>query len=1132
MYRSQTSTYSKIMILSFGRMFSAVMAWCLSMVSMTAETTMMPSLSNASSPFRGKILNDHYNGNTWVSYPHVENPASLDQDPFGRLLVAEAHRFNNGTPDLRSNRHMIQDDYKSKSVGDRLKIYQKYQHIKPMDWYTEHSERLVLLEDKDGNGVADHRTLYADGFDDPLDGIGFSVLAERNATYFTCIPALRKLIDADGDGRADSNDKILDGFGVRISFTGHDLHGITRGPDGRLYFSVGDRGYQVVDDNGKVHQESGRGAVFRCNSDGSGFEVFAYGLRNPQELAFDDHGNLFTFDNDGDIQDSARVVYVLKYSDSGWDMSHQSAHQYVRDLDWGDFHVAKSVWVGEKMYDVFNPDSPQWVHPPVGHAGEGPSGVIRMTGNSVPASLRNSFLLTDYRGAATRSQTIAIKLRSSGAGFQVSKVEPFIEGLAASDVELGYDGNIYFADYGGGWRVNENGSIQVLFPIDEQLKSNGEEVARMFEKGFEELSTSKLVTFLSHPDQRVRQESQFTLVKREEFSSFIEILQKDGEFSISSLHAVWGLGQLVRSGNQQISPILLQALNSPHEEVRANVARVIGDAQIESGREALLEALKDPSARVVSLSAIALGEICKVGDEEASTAILEVAAGNRGAEFDVTLRHALLSGLHRLALPEFLGALSKSPSYEQRLLAVLALRRMEHKLLGSFLNDPHEIIRHEAIRAIYDTKALLSSAGSALQSISLSNLPYYLQVRVAGACFRLGTEVGASNLIRHASNASLEPDVRLYALRALERWNNPPQFDAVLGHHRPLDPSPFDLTIHSSKHASDFLTFLANEMNPEIASLGTEVAKILGISLNPKLLRQQVTDIDLDPQVRIASLQTLSELKVKRDDELFLNLLNDPSEEVRAFVLNEGFVRGFDDIKTIAVEAVAEEALIVARQAIRNLVDSNVTQLIEFWQNRELQVRPELWLDLYLALSSTDNPKAKQVAATYAAGDPSRVHALSLSGGSPLAGDLVFRNQGACMQCHQINGQGGVQGPELSLVGDRLHSDKLLESLVNPSAEITPGYGLSNFELVSGSSLVGRLVEENEEMLTVITPDGKDHQINENELVSISPPISAMPALGLTLSPVDLRDLIAYLGSRNKKDLAQLRRLQHGSKKQ
>ena len=91
---------------------------------------------------------------------------------------------------------------------------------------------------------------------------------------------------------------------------------------------------------------------------------------------------------------------------------------------------------------------------------------------------------------------------------------------------------------------------------------------------------------------------------------------------------------------------------------------------------------------------------------------------------------------------------------------------------------------------------------------------------------------------------------------------------------------------------------------------------------------------------------------------------------------------------------------------------------------------------------------------------------------------------------------------------------------------------MSNFELVSGSSLVGRLVEENEEMLTVITPDGKDHQINENELVSISPPISAMPALGLTLSPVDLRDLIAYLGSRNKKDLAQLRRLQHGSKKQ
>mgnify|MGYP001256430391 FL=1 len=141
----------------------------------------MPELSNKSAPFRGKINHPGYVGHTWVTYPHVENPASLGIDPMGRVFVAEAHRFNLGVPDLRSNRHMIQDDYKARKVEDRLKMYQKYQDKRPMSWYTDYPERLIMLEDKDGNMVADYRSLFSDTFNDALDGIGFSVLAERDA---------------------------------------------------------------------------------------------------------------------------------------------------------------------------------------------------------------------------------------------------------------------------------------------------------------------------------------------------------------------------------------------------------------------------------------------------------------------------------------------------------------------------------------------------------------------------------------------------------------------------------------------------------------------------------------------------------------------------------------------------------------------------------------------------------------------------------------------------------------------------------------------------------------------------------------------------------------------------------------
>ena len=86
---------------------------------------------------------------------------------------------------------------------------------------------------------------------------------------------------------------MVDGFGVRVCFKGHDLHGITRGPDGRLYFFVGDRGYSVINDQGERLAAPSRGAIFRCDDDGSNFEVYAHGLRNPQEIAFDEYGNLY-----------------------------------------------------------------------------------------------------------------------------------------------------------------------------------------------------------------------------------------------------------------------------------------------------------------------------------------------------------------------------------------------------------------------------------------------------------------------------------------------------------------------------------------------------------------------------------------------------------------------------------------------------------------------------------------------------------------------------------------------------------------------------------------------------------------------------------------------------------------------
>ena len=126
-------------------------------------------------------------------------------------------------------------------------------------------------------------------------------------------------VDAESaeGGVAEQREVMFDGFGVHTSLMGHDMHGLIVGPDRRLYFSIGDRGLHV-EHEGKVHDYPHEGAVLRCELDGSKLEVVHRGLRNPQELAFDQWGDLFTGDNNSDGGDKARLVQILPGADSGW----------------------------------------------------------------------------------------------------------------------------------------------------------------------------------------------------------------------------------------------------------------------------------------------------------------------------------------------------------------------------------------------------------------------------------------------------------------------------------------------------------------------------------------------------------------------------------------------------------------------------------------------------------------------------------------------------------------------------------------------------------------------------------------------------------------------------------------------
>ncbi|MEN3940223.1 HEAT repeat domain-containing protein [Prosthecobacter sp. SYSU 5D2] len=1087
----------------------------------------LPPMKNVREPFPGIVKHPGYDAHTWVRFPFVENPGSFGIDPKGWLFVAEANRFWRGVPDLRGANELIREDFQAETLEDRTKLYKTWEARFPKDFFTSTADRLIRLEDRDGNGAADHRTVFSDRFKEPLDGLGFSVLAEDDAVYFTCIPSLWKLTDANDDGVADAEEALVTGFGVRVSFIGHDLHGITRGPDGRLYFSVGDRGYHVTTKDGRVLAGGGRGAIFRCESDGSGFEVFCKGLRNPQELAFDEEGNLFTFDNTGDIGDVARMVYALEGSDSGWDMSHQSAHQYVTVLDWEDFHPQKSMWVAERMYDLFNEEQPQWVYPPASHVARGPSGVTWLTGESVAEDLRGKFLLSNYRGASQVTTVLSVGIRPKGAGYAASSEDVFVEGVGVSDVELGYDGNIYLCDFGGGWSVNTNGAIEVLTPKDEGQKKAGAEMQAVFAKGLKDEAVAKLVGYMESPDRRLRQAAQFELVKRNEMATLTALAADAAKPVKIRLHGIWGLDQLGRKGTP-VSEALLGLTKDKEVEIRANAARTLGSVHAQDSRDALLALLKDESPRVRSLAAIALQRVVKPGDVQVTDALYELAAQNGSGTVDAVLRHAVLSALDRVGTVPAATARASSANREERLTALLFLRRHESAETAVFLKDTDPLIRREAVRAIYDTAAVDGPAGDALAALAkeTSAFPPTIQQRIVAANYRRGAAANAMNLLMMVRDEKLADATRSAALHGLRLWEKQIVTDPVLGIYRPLPKSERTLAALGQVIDADLRALLAGDLPPQLASLALKLAAETGVRLEPKTLQNFAANKALADEVRTAALDSLVSSAPAEATALVRSLIKDASPTVTAAALAHGFALKLDGLTDTARQAITKGPLIIAHAGIAGLASLHPEEIEALWKDRESNgLRKSLWLDVFLALQTMTTPSSQALVAAHVNSAPDAVFRLTETGGNARLGEAVFRNQGACLQCHKVGSDGGIQGPDLTQIGQRMQPDKLVESLVNPNAVIAPGYGLAAITMKDGTLLMGRLAKETETDVEVVAMDGKSSTLARSAITTIAPPVSAMPPMGMALPPKDLRDLVAYLtslkkGGKAKKDAA------------
>jgi len=531
----------------------------------------------------------------WAANPQVANPVAISIDEKGRIYVAECFRRHTSTLDIHMRKEWLDDDLACRRHEDQVAYHEKRMGERAKEWKVE-SERIRILEDRSGTGWADRATVFSDGYRNLCEGIGAGVLVRNGEVWYSCIPNLWYLKDTDGDGQADVRKALHHGFGVHLGASGHDFHGLRFGPDGKLYMSHGDRGFHIEAD-GKVLSFPDGGGVLRCNPDGSDLEIVCVGLRNPQELQFDQYGNLFTGDNNiskaPDVGETCRWTYIVEGADYGWRIGYQF-------MQTGGAWCAEEQWKLEAGFQV----------PHVARLGHGPSGVTVHPGvAAIPERYRNHFFMCDYPGGI-----YTFEMKPKGASFEMVGLEKFLWDLQTPDVEFGPDGAMYVADWVGMWDKVDKGRIWKL--ADPELLKDSAVLSVKKLGGLRTvLAFERFVALLKDESPRVRFFAAMGLGKigkRDAIGPILDFLRTNNNedrmlqhAGIMALTGIEDIESIVKAGKDASPVVRMAALVALRKLKRPELAGFLRDADPKLVLEAARAIYDEPiDAALPELAAI------------------------------------------------------------------------------------------------------------------------------------------------------------------------------------------------------------------------------------------------------------------------------------------------------------------------------------------------------------------------------------------------------------------------------------------------------------------------------------------------------------------------------------------------
>ncbi len=1008
----------------------------------------------------------------FAAEPMLINPTSIDVDEKGRVWVCEGVNYRRlpfGRPTLRKE-------------GDRI----------------------VVLVDETGEGKATKAVTFYQGTE-IIAPLGIAVAPYPNPDkkgaisykVFVCqSPDILLFEDKDGDLKADGPPKkFLTGF--RGIDHDHGVHGINIGPDGKLYFTVGDAGVQNLqasDSKGPKFTSNSTdcraGTVWRCDMDGKNLELIAHNFRNNYECCVNSFGEIWLSDNDDDGNQQTRICHVMPGGNYGY---HPRG-------------PGQSHWHEEQ---------PGIVHKVLRTGFGSPTGICFYEGNLLPKKYHGQLLHTDAGPREFR----CFHLKPKGAGYEAEKenlVTSTDTWFRLSDICVAPDGSVILADWydpgvgGHGMGDWTRGRIYRVTPKGHK----GYKVPQV------KFGKQGILDALSSPCLANRWIAIHTLQnqsKGETNSLIREVLIGQSSPELQT-RVLWHARVTSKDDNpvttpevaEKIGKALVQLEEDPRSRVQATrhleeIAEKRAEVEGRTPDDVLFKALEDDfnynansiAERLrhpmvfreiaVSLRRVPADKARSLffalsnrydGQDHFYRAALNIACGT-----DPARRDAILADFEK-HFPEWND---KVADLVWELRPKSMLPKMEKLLADAKLTGPQKARIIDILAASDDI-----SAGKAMLNLLPGDYPAEVKAR-ASANLKLFLPakwkgLQGSKELNAAIDALLKDEktqiIGLQLVSAIGAIDRVDTVIALTAAHLVPD--------HANPIQTEAVQTLGRLKTPKAVAALTEEARMGTVNPSPT------------PRIEAAIKGLASMITGQPKDDLGAKAMAVLQELVATDSMGGWFPRRELALESLAGTRPGTDWLLTLKEQgkMPKELDAQAGKLL---RNSPFQGQRNKAMLLFPPPGKLDPKKLPPISV------------LATRNGNVERGKQLMaeslKGVTQCLKCHTVRGIGGNIGPDLSMIGKKASKENLLESILLPSKAIADQYVQWQIENSAGQKIIGLLVDDGPAGVTIRDANGKDTKIAKDDIEKRTKSlISIMPediVKGFTED--DLIDVVAYL---------------------